>query len=60
MSSAGVSKFKVDDLSLYLVERLGVLEIKLPGFSLEANVAVDPGSWISPLKVPFNDNITVK
>ncbi|XP_034248480.1 uncharacterized protein LOC117649651 [Thrips palmi] len=60
VSSQGVSKFKVDNLSVYLVERLGVLDIKLPNFSIGFNLAVAAGSWLSPLKVPFNDDITVK
>lgn len=58
--SQGISKFNVDKLAVYLVERVGVLDLTLPDFTIDFVLDVPEGSWISPLKLPLNDQFNVR
>lgn len=58
--SEGVSKFKVDKLSLYLVEREGVLALTLPGFQFNVVADIPQGSWVSPLQIHLDDRLKIR
>ncbi|KAK3911917.1 23S rRNA (uracil(747)-C(5))-methyltransferase RlmC [Frankliniella fusca] len=54
-----LSSLEVQELSLYLVERTGLVDVTLSKFTADVTVDVGPGSWISPLKIAFNDRLKI-
>ncbi|XP_026293636.1 uncharacterized protein LOC113217793 [Frankliniella occidentalis] len=54
-----LSSLEVQDLSLYLMERTGVVDVSLKEFTADFGVVVGEGSWVSPLKIPLRDHLKI-